>query len=119
MDLLPTILKLVPTIVNLMPNVKVSIGVMLMEIKTMLEIKFVRSITAAILPVHGKVLMVHINKSSVYQIQNSEKKLSLPNLKLLMDLTQLEQDSKPYTGKEPAPVAAPQPAAQPMDVETK
>jgi hypothetical protein len=77
-----------------MPNVKVSIGVMLMEIKTIKEKEFVRSITAAILPVHGKVLMVHINKSSVYQIQNSEKKLSLPNLKLFMDLTQSELDSK-------------------------
>lgn len=30
----------------------------------------------------------------MYQIQNSEKKLSLPNLKLLKDLTQSEQDSK-------------------------
>lgn len=89
MDLLPTILKLVPNIVNLMPNVKDSIGVMLMEIKTMLEKKFVQSITATFLPQNGKVLMVHINYSSVYQIQNSEKKLSLPNLNLFMDLTQL------------------------------
>lgn len=71
-----------------MPNVKDSIGVMLMEIKTMLEKKFVQSITATLLPENGLVLMVNINYSSVYQIQNSEKKLSLPNLKLIKDLTQ-------------------------------
>lgn len=94
MDLLPTILKLVQNIVNLKPNVKDSIGVMLMEIKTIKETKFVQSITVALLPQNGLVLMVHINKSSVYQIQNSEKKLSLPNLKLFMDLIQSEQDSK-------------------------
>jgi len=94
MDLLPTLLMLVPNIVTLYPNVKDSIGVMLMHVKTILETKYVQSIIAPFLPVLGLLLMVHINKSSVYQIQNSEKKLSLPNLKLLMDLTQSEQDSK-------------------------
>jgi hypothetical protein len=61
MDLLPTILKLVPNIVTLNPNVKDSIGVMLMEIKTMLETKYVQSIIALILTENGLVLMVHIN----------------------------------------------------------
>lgn len=74
MDLLPTLLMLVPNIVTLYPNVKDSIGVMLMHVKTILETKYVQSIIAPFLPVLGLLLMVHINKSSVYQIQNSEKK---------------------------------------------
>jgi hypothetical protein len=94
MDLLPTILKLVQNIVNLTPNVKDSIIVVLMIVKTIQIKKFVQSITVALLTENGLLLMVHINKSSVYQIQNSEKKLSLPNLKLFMDLIQSEQDSK-------------------------
>jgi hypothetical protein len=74
MDLLPTILKLVQNIVNLTPNVKDSIIVVLMIVKTIQIKKFVQSITVALLTENGLLLMVHINKSSVYQIQNSEKK---------------------------------------------